>query len=824
MVSTRIMIVEDEAVIAMDLRKQLTRFGYQVAASAYSGAQAISEAITHKPDLIMMDIVLKGAIDGVTAAQKIKDTLDIPVIFLTAYSDPATLKRAKIVGAYGYLIKPFRPEELRSSIEVALYKHQLERRLKESEQWFAKTLHCISDAVIATDTEGKIQFMNPVSETVTGWQLNQAKGSQVNEILTILTERDRIAIENPIDNAIKSRSVIQIESPVLLLNKANHEIPIDEGAAPILDDSGKLLGAVLVFRDITARRQIESQLRESEERFHSAFDQAAVGMALVAIDGHFLQVNQSLSTIFGYTEGELLALGLHMLTNNNDEDKLLGINLRQLEADDAPSFQMELDCRHKLHEKSVWILLSASIVRNPEGQPLYFIVQFQDITERKNAEEQFIYLAGHDPLTGFLNRARFHERFVEALSSAQRHNSKLALFFIDLDRFKLINDSLGHWVGDLLLQSVSVRLNSTVRKTDILARLGGDEFLILLTDIENNDSIAKIGQNVIDTLSQPFAIEGHDIVVTASVGISVYTNDGDNGHDLLQKADTAMYKAKDQGKNNFQFYSQEMTDRSLERMNIERSLRHGLTNHGFELHFQPQINTTTGHASSAEALVRLEHPEWGLIYPERFIGVAEETGLIVPIGLWVIKAACEQIKSLQDNDETFSQIAVNVSPRQFVDPNLFISIKTTIEELGINPSSLELEITESALMNEPKQTLKVLQKLHELGIKLSIDDFGTGYSSLSYLRQFPIHKIKIDKSFIKHIPEDEGYIALVLAIITLAHQLKLTVTAEGVETLAQFEFLKKHHCDFMQGYLFSHPVMAGQLYNVLSTNFTKTIQ
>ena len=813
MQSTKIMIVEDEAVIAMDLRRQLIKFGYDVVASAFSGGQAISEAMAHKPDLIMMDIVLKGEMDGITAAQKITDSLDIPVIFLTAYSDVATLKRAKTVGAYGYLIKPFRPDELHSSIEVALYKHQLERRLKESEQWFAKTLHCITDAVIATDTEGKIQFMNPVAETVTGWQLENVEGTSISEVMTLMTEKDRTVLENPVSKALRDRAVTRLESSTLLSNKSNLEIPIDEGAAPIIDDSGKLLGAVLVFRDISARRQIEKQLKESQERFHSAFDKAAIGMALVATDGRFLQVNSSLSDIFGYSEVELLDCNLAMLTQDNNNDKLLEHRLCQLMADEMPSFQTEVECQHKIEGKKLWILINAAIVRNATGEPHYFIIQFQDTTDRKYAEEKFIYLANHDPLTGLMNRTQFHDRFTHTLSAVQRHGTKLALMFLDLDRFKLINDTLGHRIGDLLLQAVSERLKSAVRSNDLLARLGGDEFILLLDDIEDINYIARIGQKIIDALSQPFSVESHDIIVTTSVGISVYPNDGNNSHDLLKKADTAMYMAKENGKNHYQFYSQEMTERSIERMTIERGLRHGLDNYGFKLHFQPQIDSKTGLAKSVEALVRMEHPEWGLLYPDRFIGIAEETGLIVPIGLWVLSAACSQIKAWQLNDGAFSQIAVNVSARQFVDPNLFQSIKAALNVTGIKPSSLELEITESAVMQDPKRTLLVLQQLYDLGVRLSIDDFGMGYSSLTYLRQFPVHSVKIDKSFVKSISNDEGGKELVLAIIALAHQLKLKVTAEGVETEEQFEFLKEHQCDLMQGHLFCRPDTADQLNN-----------
>ncbi len=811
MLASRIMIVEDEGIIAMDIRNQLEAFGYEVVATAFSGGQAITLATELRPELVMMDIVLKGSMDGITTAKSIMECLQIPVIFLTAYSDPATLQRAKATGAYGYLIKPFRPDELHASIEVALYKHQLERKLKESEQWFAKTLQCISDAVIATDAEGKIQFMNPVAETATGWRLEQAKGKVITELMTLLTESNRTIIENPIPRSLRELAVTGLDGATLLVTRSGEEFPVDDGSAPILDEEGRLLGAVLVFRDVTARRRVENSLRDNEERFHSAFDLAAIGMALLTVDGRFLQVNGSLCTLFGYSKEELLASNLRMLTHDDDHGQVFGHYLRQLLSEELPPLHIEVKCYHKIVAKVIWALLSASLVRNAAGEPQYFIIQIQDITERKLAEKQLIYIANHDPLTGLMNRGQFHDRFTQILSLIRRQDTKLALMYIDLDRFKLINDTLGHRLGDLLLQAVSERLKSSTRVNDTLARLGGDEFIVLLSDINSIDDVARIAQKTIDLLTQPFTIEDNDIVVTASIGISVYPDDGKNSQSLLTNADTAMYLAKEHGKNNYQFYKVEMTERSLERMTIERGLRHALAYHELKLHYQPQIDSGSGRAVSVEALVRWQHPDWGLVYPDRFIAIAEETGLIVPIGIWVLHAACLQAKAWQEHDGAFTRVAVNLSARQFFEKDLFQTIKEVLADTGLKPSSLELEITESAIMRDPESTLLVLRQLHDLGVQLSIDDFGTGYSSLTYLRRFPVHSVKIDRSFVQDIPGDEGSMALVRAIIALAHELKLKVTAEGVETDEQLVFLKTHQCDALQGYWFSRPLAAGKL-------------
>lgn len=822
MPANRIMIVEDEGIIAMDIRHQLEGFGYEVVAMAFSGEQAVMLATEHRPDLIMMDIVLKGGMDGVTAAQTITKSLNIPVIFLTAYSDPATLLRAKAVGAHGYLIKPFRPDELHSSIEVALYKHQLERKLKESEQWFAKTLHCISDGVIATDAGGNIQFMNPVAEAATGWRLEQAKGKNAAKLMTLLTE-DRASIENPIPIALKTLAVTTQGSPVLLVSQTGVELPIDDGAAPILDNDGALLGAVMVFRDITERRRMENSLRESEERFHSAFDLAAIGMALVTVDGRFLQVNSSLCTIFGYSGQELLTSGLQMLTHDNTYDEVLGHHLRQLLGNELPSFQIEMKCHHKIPGKRVWVLLNAALVRNLAHEPRYFIIQIQDISERKDAEQKLVYIAIHDPLTGLLNRAQFQDRFTQTLFAVRRHNAKLALIFLDLDRFKFINDTLGHRIGNLLLQAVGERLKKMIRINDSLARLGGDEFIALLSDIHQIGEVARIAQKIIEALAEPFTLEDNDIAITASIGISVYPDDGETCHALMTNADTAMYMAKERGKNNYQFYTLEMTAKSLERMTIEKGLRHALMHYGLKLHYQPLVDVAAGHAVGAEALVRWQHPEWGLVYPEQFMAIAEDTGLIVSIGAWVLRTACLQARTWQENDGPFTQVAVNISARQFLEPDFFQSIKAVLDETGLKPSSLGLEITEPAIMQDLERALLVLQQLHGLGVRLGIDNFGRGYSSLNHLRRFPIQSVKIDRSFIRDIPGDEENMNLVRAIIALAHELKLMVMIAGVETEAQLAFLKAWQCDRVQGHLFSRPMTAEQLLTDFNPAVFKTL-
>jgi len=823
MSANKILIVEDEGIVAMDIRQHLEGFGYDVVGTAYSGEQAITQATENRPQLVLMDIILKGGIDGISAAQTIIESLHIPIVFLTAYSDVATLERAKVTGAYGYLIKPFRPDELRTTIEVAMYKHEMEKKLLESEQWFAKTLHCLSDAVIATDGDARVRFMNPVAEELTGWQFDEVKGTDIGDMLTLIEETHRSPIANPVRKVLNNVESTDCRTSALLVAKTGEEIPVDESTAPIRDPAGILLGAVLILRDITTRLQMERALRESEECFRNAFDNASIGMALIDVKGRFLQVNLALCGIFGYSEKELLASSLQVLIHAGTYHTVIEHHLRQLMNHELRSFQIEVECFYKNIGKAVWTLLSASLVRGPLNEPQFFILQFQDITDRKYAEQQLLYVANHDPLTGLCNRIQFEDRMAQAWSNARRHKTRFALMFLDLDRFKLINDTLGHRVGDLLLQAVSDRLKSLVRANDTLARLGGDEFIVLLNDIGAIEDIARIAQKTIDTLTQPFSIEDNDIVVTASIGISVFPEDGENSQMLLMNADTAMYLAKERGKNNYQFYTLDMTARATERMIVERGLRQALANNELVLYYQPQINARNGHVVRVEVLLRWQHSEWGLVYPDRFIDVAEETGLIAAIGEWVLRKACLQAKSWQDNDGPVTHIAVNLSSRQFLEGDLFGIIRRILDETHLKSSLLELEITESAVMQDPDRALLVLRQLHDLGVQISIDDFGTGYSNLTYLRRFPIQRVKIDRSFIADIPDNRNSMTLVQGIIALAHELKLQVTVEGVETEEQLAFLIDRQCDFLQGYLFSPPMTADWLETEFRTDSIKTL-
>lgn len=438
-------------------------------------------------------------------------------------------------------------------------------------------------------------------------------------------------------------------------------------------------------------------------------------------------------------------------------------------------------------------------------------VHFQVTTERKRTEKRLEYLAHYDELTKLPNRTLFNERLGRAVERARRFRQLLAVMMIDLDRFKEINDTLGHRCGDRLLQEVAERFRLNVRNLDTVARLGGDEFAVVLPDVVQEEKASLVARRLLSCLEKPFRLEGHEVYVTASIGITLYPADTKDVDHMVKNADTAMYHAKDEGKNNFQFFSPAMNTSALEKFTIEADLRRALTRQEFLLHYQPKVAMKSGRIVGVEALVRWAHPERGLVSPATFIPIAEDTGLIVPLGAWVLKEACRQNMKWQEEGMGELSVSVNVSVRQFHKKTFPEEVARTLSETGIDPSLLEIEITESVLIQEVEETEKTLDRLKEMGLRLSIDDFGTGYSSLSYLKRFPLDVLKIDRSFVNDITTDPDDRAVVSSIIGLAHNLNLEVIAEGVETQEQFLFLKERDCDQLQGYYFSRPVGGKEL-------------
>lgn len=461
------------------------------------------------------------------------------------------------------------------------------------------------------------------------------------------------------------------------------------------------------------------------------------------------------------------------------------------------------------------VQLMSDVVSTPEGTVFATVTTCEDITERKKNEETIRQLAFYDALTGLPNRALFNDRLSQELAKARRHKELLAIMFADLDRFKIINDTLGHTTGDLLLKAVSERLKNIIREGDTVSRLGGDEFIMLFPDITSPGDISRIAKKILESLTNVFELNDTEVYVTASIGISIFPENGDNVEILVKNADAAMYYAKEQGRNNYQFYGSAINASVLEKIRMQGNLRKALAQNEFILHYQPQVNLSSGKIVGAEALIRWQHPDHGLLGPQEFIPLAEDNGLISPIGDFLIFTSCAQNKAWQEAGFPPIHMAVNISTYQFIQKGFIKKLSGLLEEIGLEPKYLEMEFTESILMQNSDLISSTLAELKSLGIRCSIDDFGTGYSSLNYLKYLPIDKIKLDRSFVTSLTTNPNDDAISKAIITMAHELNLKVTAEGVENVQQLEFLRSHMCDEAQGFLFSKPLPAKDFVQLL---------
>ena len=562
---------------------------------------------------------------------------------------------------------------------------------------------------------------------------------------------------------------------------------------------------------LVRRKRAEEALRAREMHLRAVIETQPECVKVVAADGSLKEMN---------------AAGLAMI-EADDLQQLRGKSLANLIAPEhRATFIAFMDSVARGNKGSLefeaiglkgtrrWLESHAVPMTEENGERVVLAVT-RDVTERKRAQAQLAFLAQHDPLTGLPNRALYTDRLEQAMIEADRHQRLVGVVFLDLDRFKNVNDTLGHDAGDALLKAASERLIGAVRKGDTVARLSGDEFTLVLADMSHAEDAARVAQKILEVFEAPFHIGGRELYLTVSLGVTLYPTDGSNSQELLRNADIAMYRAKEAGRNSYAFYAVEMTNRAVEQLALESALREAIARDELRVHYQPIVNCADNAVISVEALVRWQHSTRGLVAPLEFIPLAEETGMILPIGEWVLHTACAQARQwLRQHPDM--HLAVNISARQFRQENLVQAIRRVLEQTGFPPQNLEFEITESVLLQHEERVMRTLRELSDLGIALSMDDFGTGYSSLSYLKRFPIRVLKIDRSFTRDIPADADDTAIASAIITMAHALGLRVVAEGVETPEQLEFLRVRACDALQGYYFSRPVPADEMTRLLT--------
>jgi diguanylate cyclase (GGDEF)-like protein/PAS domain S-box-containing protein len=692
-----LLLVEDNPGDARLLREMLDEQQSHKTMMTHADCMSQAEMYLAKGafDIILLDLGLPDA-QGLAAVRRARAAAPrMPLVVLTGTDDELLAGQALQEGAQDYLIKgQIETRGLLRALRYAIERKIMEEALYVEKERAQVTLNSIGDAVICTDIEGNVTFLNLVAEKMTGWSREEAAVRPMSEVFRILDISSRETTPNPMELAVLENRIVHLPSNCILVRRDGFEIPIEDSVAPIHDREGHATGAVIVFRDVSAAR----------------------------------------------------AMALEMA-----------------------------------------------------------------------------HLAEHDFLTGLPNRVLLNDRVNQAITLAQRRTKRLAILFLDLDGFKHINDSLGHSIGDKLLQSIAKRLVDCVRGSDTVSRQGGDEFVVLLSEMEQPQDAAITAIRMLHAVAKAHSIGLHDLHVTTSIGLSVFPDDGLDAETLTKNADTAMYQAKENGRQSYQFFKPAMNVRAVERQSIEESLRRALERQEFALHYQPKISLKTGQITGAEALIRWTHPVRGPVSPGQFIPVAEDCGLILPIGNWVLREASKQARAWLDAGLPLATMAVNISAMEFRDEHFLDGIFEILEETGLDSKYLELELTESVLMKRAESTESILKTLRARGVQVAVDDFGTGYSSLSYLRKFPIDALKIDQSFVRQITTAPDETTIVTAIISMGRSLNLRVVAEGVETQTELAFLQAHQCEEAQGYFFSRPVPAAQFASLLRTGVSESI-
>jgi len=666
---------------------------------------------------------------------------------------------------------------------------QEHRAMTESAERLQAVLTYTADGLITLSERGIIESCNPAAEKIFGCNCEDMQGRSA-ELIIPDWRNVRPGQRHELKGQRADGGVLPLELSLAVMWVGNQRL---------------YTATVRDLSNIRRLEQMSSRLGRILE--HSSNE-------IYIFDAHtlrFVQVSEGALANLGFSMDELLAL--------TPVDIKPGMTREQFNTLIQPlrSGEREMvafEAAHRRKDGSLYPVEVRLQLSRTENPPV-FVAIIQDITARKHAEARLVYLANYDTLTDLPNRVLLGQRLTKALEEAEYNERLVAVLFIDLDRFKVINDTLGHDSGDELLKVVARRLNEAVRPGDTVARYGGDEFVIVLAHVAHIDDVTRVVHKILGRLSPAITIGGRELFVTPSIGITLYPFDDRTGEELLRNADSAMFHAKEQGGNTFRFYTTELNARAERRLTLETSLRHALDRGEFELHYQPQVDLVSSQILGAEALIRWQHPDWGLVSPAEFIPLAEETGLILPIGEWVLAEACAQARAWHDAGHAGLRIAVNLSGRQLSQKDLPGIVASTLKRCGVVRGTLELEITESLLMQDLEQTADTLEALVALGVTVSMDDFGTGYSSLSYLKRLPIDVLKIDQSFVRDIGVDPDDAAIVQAIIAMAHSLGIKVVAEGVETAEQLAFLRQYRCDSMQGYYFSRPVPPEQFAELL---------
>lgn len=808
MAAIKIIIVEDERIVALNLQQRLLKLGYEVPAIASSADQALFFVSRESPDLVLMDIHIDGDVDGIDTAQQLIDLYKVPIIYLTAYSEESTLARARATKPYGYLLKPFSERDLHATLQMALERRSAEMALAKSEERLRLALDTAEMGAWELNLDTGRMVYSGDADRIFGFN-GMAFSDSLEALLTTVHEDDRELVKAALQHTVSDGIAAQIEFRSRRVDGSVRWLCLQRKLfAGLAGAEGRHV--IGVVQDITERRALDERLREAAAVFEATQD----GVLILDSERHVVAANDSFSNITGHPAEELLGAKPYLLESGVQRQK----NFHELEAaiDSGTRWRGEIRSRRK-DGAELPLMLTVAPTRDDAGAISRYVVTATDLSEIRRAEERLQYLAHHDPLTDLPNRLLLTERLSHALKRGKRRSERIALLFIDLDRFKWVNDTLGHGAGDALLGEIAQRMKSCIREDDTVGRFGGDEFLVILDPVERAKDVAQVADKIIESIGAPMLLAGQEVSVSGSIGISLFPDDGTTPDYLIRAADTAMYAAKEGGRDRYEFYTPSMTAKAHQQMANGRDLRRGFAADELLLHYQPQISLQDRAVIGVEALVRWQHAQQGLLGARDIIAVAKENGLLIDIGEWVLRSACEQAMRWREMGLAVPRIAVNVSALQMHSPRFVEALERILDETGIPPHQLEIEITEASLQSgDGCQTS--LAALRRLGVGVALDDFGSGYSCLSALRDSPLQRIKLDRSCVSALPDNRGDIAIAEAVIAMAHRLDLQVVAEGIETAEQERALRERGCDEAQGFLYGRPMSAAAISNLLQTH------
>jgi len=827
LIPVRVLILANGERRSEPMLQWLRKGGFSPLAARAQTEREFMQQLLAPPNVVLMD----HALPGLKAARVLEvlheRDLDIPLLVIGTAKDEEDAARILRAGAEDFIVGD-RIAGLGEAVRSALRRRELRRHsdrrtelaLRASEERFRATFNQAAVGLAHVSLDGRYVLVNRKLCEILGYSAEELLQKTVWDIshpedreATTLDRKRLLAGE--IDTFSVEKRYLHMNGSTVWMNLV---------VSQVRNTAGKPEYDVAAYEDVTQRKSFEEALKGSESRHRAVIENAAEGMIIHDASGRIVSTNSSAERILGRRKDQLVGKTPEDLEFDavREDETPWPIDLRPVTVTLLTGKpQSDVVVGHRMPDGSLtWLSMNVRPLGGSDGQASAGVaVSFTDITERRSFEEKLTYLAQNDALTGLPNRALLLDRLGQAITRAMRRGMLVGVMLVDLDRFKEINDSLGHSAGDLVLKEVAGRIRRALRDSDTVARLGGDEFCVVLEDCESRDKVAVAATKLRQVLDEPVVAEGREMFTGASIGLAVYPDDGSSIEDLIKHADIAMYDAKREGGNAYRFYNRELHSRPADQIGLETALRRAVERSELVLHYQPQLDIDSGRPVGVEALLRWRHAELGMLPPTQFIHIAEETGLIVPIGEWVLKTACAEAKAWQQAGLPHLNLAVNLSARQFRDSQLAGKVAATLAATGLAPQFLELEITESVIMGETAHTINVLTQLTDLGVRVSIDDFGTGYSSLAYLKRFPVHKLKIDRSFVRDIHSDRDDAAIVQAIITLAKTLNLGVLAEGVETGDQLAFLENLGCDQYQGFYFTPALPATELLELLRSRF-----